>query len=72
MELAVPYALLADAVLVLHVAVVLFVVSGLVLVVAGNLLTGLGLGQCAVVPAAASGDHCLCGGTGPGPGWSAP
>jgi hypothetical protein len=33
-----PYALLADAVLVLHFAVVLFVVGGLVLVVAGNLL----------------------------------
>lgn len=32
-----PYALLADAVLALHVAVVLFVVGGLVLVVAGNL-----------------------------------
>ncbi len=40
MELAVPYALLANAVLVLHVAVVLFVVGGLVLVVAGNLLLG--------------------------------
>lgn len=33
-----PYALLADVVLVLHFAVVLFVVGGLVLVVAGNLL----------------------------------
>lgn len=35
---AVPYALLADAVLVLHVAIVLFVVGGLVLVAAGNAL----------------------------------
>lgn len=33
-----PYALLADVVLVLHFAVVLFVVGGLALVVAGNLL----------------------------------
>lgn len=32
-----PYRLLADAVLVSHVAVVLFVVGGLVLVIAGNL-----------------------------------
>jgi hypothetical protein len=32
-----PYQLLADAVLVLHVALVLFVVGGLVLVVVGNL-----------------------------------
>jgi polyferredoxin len=32
-----PYQLLADAVLALHVAVVVFVVAGLVLVVAGNL-----------------------------------
>jgi len=31
-----PYALLADAVLVLHAAIVLFVVGGLVLVVVGN------------------------------------
>lgn len=31
-----PYQLLADAVLVLHVAIALFVVAGLVLVVAGN------------------------------------
>jgi hypothetical protein len=31
-----PYQLLADAVLVLHVAIVLFVVVGLVLVIAGN------------------------------------
>ncbi len=33
-----PYQLLADAVLVLHFAVVLFVVGGLLLIVAGNLL----------------------------------
>jgi hypothetical protein len=33
-----PYQLLADAVLALHVAVVLFVVAGLVLVIAGNFL----------------------------------
>jgi hypothetical protein len=33
-----PYRLLADAVLVLHVAVVAFVVGGLVLIVAGNYL----------------------------------
>lgn len=32
-----PYQLLADAVLALHVAVVVFVVAGLVLVIAGNL-----------------------------------
>lgn len=32
-----PYQLLADAVLVVHVAIVLFVVGGLVLVVVGNL-----------------------------------
>lgn len=32
-----PYQLLADAVLALHVAIVVFVVGGLVLVVAGNL-----------------------------------
>ncbi|MBA3771633.1 MAG: DUF2784 domain-containing protein [Ramlibacter sp.] len=32
-----PYRLLADAVLAMHVAVVLFVVAGLVLVIAGNL-----------------------------------
>ena len=32
-----PYALLADLVLALHMAVVLFVVTGLILVVAGNL-----------------------------------
>lgn len=32
-----PYQLLADAVLALHVAVVLFVVAGLVVVIAGNL-----------------------------------
>ncbi len=32
-----PYALLADLVLVLHMAIVLFVVTGLLLVVAGNL-----------------------------------
>jgi hypothetical protein len=32
-----PYQLLADAVLVLHVALVLFVVGGLVLIVVGNL-----------------------------------
>lgn len=38
MTAAWPYAWLADAVLVLHFAVVLFVVGGLVLVVAGNLL----------------------------------
>ena len=31
-----PYQLLADAVLALHVAIVLFVVGGLVLVIAGN------------------------------------
>jgi hypothetical protein len=39
MNTAVPYQLLADAVLVLHFAVVVFVVGGLVIVVAGN---GLG------------------------------
>ena len=33
-----PYQLLADAVLALHVAIVLFVVAGLVVVIAGNLL----------------------------------
>ncbi len=33
-----PYQLLADAVLALHVAIVLFVVGGLVVVIAGNLL----------------------------------
>jgi polyferredoxin len=37
MRSAVPYALLADIVLTLHVAVVVFVVGGLVLVIAGNL-----------------------------------
>ena len=35
--MALPYQLLADAVLALHVAVVLFVVGGLLLVVGGNL-----------------------------------
>lgn len=34
---AIPYALLADLVLMLHVAIVLFVVAGLILVIAGNL-----------------------------------
>lgn len=38
MNLALPYRLLADAVLLLHLAIVVFVVGGLVLVVAGNLL----------------------------------
>ncbi|MBK7547485.1 MAG: DUF2784 domain-containing protein [Rhodoferax sp.] len=33
-----PYQLLADAVLALHVAIVLFVVAGLAVVIAGNLL----------------------------------
>lgn len=33
-----PYQLLADSVLTLHVAIVLFVIGGLILVVAGNLL----------------------------------
>ena len=33
-----PYQLLADAVLALHVAIVLFVVAGLVVIIAGNLL----------------------------------
>lgn len=37
MNPSLPYQLLADAVLALHVAVVVFVVGGLVLVVAGNL-----------------------------------
>lgn len=38
MRSGIPYALLADIVLTLHVAVVVFVVGGLVLVIAGNLL----------------------------------
>ena len=38
MASAVSYQLLADAVLVLHFAIVVFVIGGLVLVVAGNLL----------------------------------
>ena len=38
MPASLPYQLLADAVLVLHFAVVLFVVGGLFLIVAGNLL----------------------------------
>lgn len=38
MPASLPYQLLADAVLVLHFAVVLFVVGGLLLIVAGNLL----------------------------------
>lgn len=38
MRVALPYPLLADAVLALHVAVVAFVVGGLALIVAGNLL----------------------------------
>lgn len=37
MSTAIPYQLLADAVLCLHVAVVAFVVGGLILVVVGNL-----------------------------------
>ena len=32
-----PYQLLADATLVLHVALVVFIVAGLVLIIAGNL-----------------------------------
>jgi hypothetical protein len=39
MNSGVPYQLLADAVLLLHFGVVLFVVAGLVLIVAGNLLS---------------------------------
>ena len=38
MPASLPYQLLADAVLVLHFAVVLFVVGGLLFIVAGNLL----------------------------------
>lgn len=37
MRVDMPYALLADIVLTLHVAIVAFVVGGLVLVVVGNL-----------------------------------
>lgn len=37
MQLTLPYALLADTVLALHVALVAFVVGGLVLIIAGNL-----------------------------------
>jgi hypothetical protein len=36
MDVALPYQVLADAVLVVHVGIVLFVVAGFVLVVAGN------------------------------------
>ena len=39
MQKSLPFELLANAVLVLHVSIVLFVVGGLVLVVAGNLLS---------------------------------
>ena len=43
MSPALVYRLLADAVLVLHVGIVLFVVGGLLLVLWGNLLIGQGL-----------------------------